>query len=103
MARKHTFDQSAAFKSIVGATEEPPAQVEAQTPKAEPTAAPVEKDTPAASSSLVHKIEKAERRTVRKHVLLTPTLSKQTERKARAMGLSLNEVINQLLTHWMEE
>lgn len=100
MTRKPTFDRTAAFKSIVGAETQQAAETEAA--EAPPVRAVVEAPQQAAAAHLVTVPEKVEKRSLRKHVLLTPSLGRAAERKARSMGLSLNEAINQLLARWVE-
>lgn len=129
MTRKPKFDRTAAFKSIVGA--DAPQEEEARQAKPlekeavskkdiatlpqqikeastlEPTETvtlPVSAETasPPEPQPLVTIPQRAENRTMRKQLLLPPTLGRAAERKARSMGLSLNEVVNQLLARWLE-
>lgn len=65
---------------------------------------PSEENEPLAKppSAVVVKPKK-ETRSVRKHVLLTPSLAKKAVAKSNKIGLPLNEVIYQLLESWTNE
>lgn len=64
----------------------------------------IEENEPQVSSpSAVIVKPKKETRSVRKHVLLTPSLAKKAVAKSNKIGLPLNEVIYQLLESWTNE
>jgi len=103
------FDKSAAFKSIIGVDQ---LSEQSQTSVEEEIIIPAgvslsKQDVQAIeehrSIPLVTMPSKQENRNQRRQVFLTKTLAEKADTKQKAMGISFNEVINQLLQKWVDE
>ena len=106
-ARK--FDKSAAFKSIIGADhtdDDQNSSPESKAFVAQSSSVQYEDETPTTpqrNTPLVIMPNKREARDQRRQVILTKTLAMEVDDKVKTMGLSFNEVVNQLLQLWAKE
>lgn len=105
MARK--FDKSSAFKSIVGADQPESQEPVKETPPVMPPIIEIEppvvqEEVADASVFQIKRPTKKNTRNHHLHILVTPTMAKQLDQKCKKLGISRNEVINQLIEEFLK-
>ena len=87
---KSKFDPNAAFKNIVGASEETDPSVVADN----------EHET---GDAFIKPREKEETRSKRVNLLLKPSVYGKAQKRCKKLGISLNECMNQFLDNWVNQ
>ena len=95
MIMKSKFDPNAAFRNIVGVTEE---TGEKNIPEAEE-----QEKVPTETVIIIGNKDKGETRSKRVNLVVKPSVYRKAKTKCEELNISLNECINQFLEKWSQD